>query len=118
MKGYQFTMPFPPSVGACWRVFANRSILSKRGREYREAAIQAIKDQGLSGEKLDSRLSVYIRMHPPTLAKRDVDNFLKAPLDALTHAGFWVDDEQIDKLTICRAEKIKGGKLIVTVREI
>ena len=31
----------------------------------------------------------------PDKRVRDLDNLLKAPLDALTRAGFWVDDSQI-----------------------
>jgi len=116
MSDYQFEMPFPPSVNGYWRTFQNRQIISKRGREYRIAAIASISAQGLSGEKLSGRLSVYVRMHPPTRARRDLDNYLKAALDAISHSEFWIDDEQIDKLTICRAEIIKEGKLVITVR--
>ncbi|EOO4515428.1 hypothetical protein ACSIMR_005209, partial [Escherichia coli] len=30
------------------------------------------------------------------------DNILKAPLDALTHAGLLIDDEQFDEINIVR----------------
>lgn len=72
----------------------------------------------LDNEGLECRLSVYIRFHPPCNRRRDLDNYTKATLDALTHAGFWEDDSQIDKLTISRAEKINKGRLVITVREI
>jgi crossover junction endodeoxyribonuclease RusA len=47
-----------------------------------------------------------------------LDNVLKAANDALTHAGVWLDDEQIDELTVIRREKVKGGKMIVEINEI
>ena len=40
---------------------------------------------------------------------------LKATLDALTHAGVWLDDSQIDLLSVERAQVVKGGELRVTI---
>jgi crossover junction endodeoxyribonuclease RusA len=115
MSDYKFEMPYPPSVNSCWRVFNNRSILSKRGREYRAEAIKAMQLLGLYDEMLSGRLQVHLTLHPPTLRKYDIDNFCKATFDALSHAKFWEDDEQIDSLSITKGEKIKGGKVIVCV---
>jgi crossover junction endodeoxyribonuclease RusA len=42
---------------------------------------------------------------------------LKATLDALTHAGVWEDDSQIDALTITRAPLV-GGMLKVRIEVI
>lgn len=118
MCDYEFELPYPPSVNSCWRVFRNRSILSKRGREYREEAIKAMQSQGLYEECVSERLSVSLTLHPPTLRKYDIDNFCKASFDALSHAGFWVDDEQVDQLSIKKGEKVKGGKLVVKVTKL
>ncbi|AUR88381.1 endodeoxyribonuclease [Vibrio phage 1.112.O._10N.286.46.B11] len=118
MSDYTFELPYPPSVNACWRVFNNRSILSKRGREYRADAIKAMQSIGLGNEMLTERLQVHLTLHPPTLRKYDIDNFCKATFDALSHAGFWEDDEQIDSLSIKKAEKIKGGKVIIKVTKL
>ena len=114
MKDYQFNMPWPPSLNGYWRTFKNRQIISKRGRDYRKAAIAHLNEIGLAGTKLDGRLAVTVTLHPPTLRKYDCDNFFKAIGDSLTHAGFWVDDEQVDILTIKKAAKISGG--LVTMR--
>ena len=111
MADYDFSMPYPPSVGAMWRSIGNRFILSRKGRAYREDAIKHIKSIGLFDEALDSRLSVHMVINPPTLRKYDIDNRCKAPFDALSHAGFWLDDEQVDRLTIIKGEKVKSGRL-------
>lgn len=38
--------------------------------------------------------------------------------NAITHAGIWLDDEQIDKLTIIRGERTPGGMCLVEIIEI
>ena len=67
---------------------------------------------------LTGRVAVRIEAQPPDRRVRDLDNLLKAPLDALTHAGLWVDDSQIDELTIMRLPPLSGGSLRVVVVEI
>lgn len=116
MSDYEFELPWPPSVNGYWRAFRGRQIISKRGREYRGEVIQQFHNNKLLGECLSSRLAVSITLHPPTLRKYDIDNWCKAPFDALTHAKFWLDDEQVDMLTVTKAEKIKGGRVIVKVK--
>lgn len=61
------------------------------------------------------RVSVEISLHPPDKRKRDLDNYLKGVLDALTHVGIWDDDSQIDKLTIKRGIIVKGGYVDVSI---
>ena len=114
----ELTLPWPPSVNKCWRhvVMGGRSatLLSREGREYRERVHDMLGD----GTPMDGRLRVSIDMYPPTRRVCDVDNYLKAPFDALTHAGVWRDDSQIDELHIHRREVVKGGKLVVRIEEV
>ncbi len=58
-----------------------------------------------------------MKLYPPTKQARDIDNFLKAPFDALTHAGVWGDDKQIKKMDVEWMDVIKGGKLEITIRQ-
>ena len=115
---YEFELPYPPSVNGYWRNFQGRQIISKRGRDYRIDSINALIRLGLSHERISGRLSVSVVIHPPTLRKYDIDNWCKAPFDALTHAEFWEDDEQVDSLSIKKGEKIKGGLIKIKVRVI
>ena len=112
---YIFTMPWPPSVGGCWRVFRNRLILSVRGREYRKEAIERLKELGLYKELLVDELHVSLVLNPPTLRRYDIDNFNKALFDSLSHGEFWLDDEQVISLNIKKGVKIKGGNVQVNV---
>lgn len=69
-------------------------------------------------KRLSRRIGVRVSVYPPDRRKRDIDNILKAPLDALTHGGMIEDDGLIDVLHIERREVVKGGKLEITVWEI
>jgi crossover junction endodeoxyribonuclease RusA len=44
----------------------------------------------------------------PDRRRRDLDNTLKATQDAMTHAGIWDDDSQIDDLRIVRKRDAAG----------
>jgi crossover junction endodeoxyribonuclease RusA len=86
------TLPFPPSVNTYWRnIGRGRTIISKRGRQYRDDVVGHVAAHP-KADMLADRLHVAITLHPPDNRRRDVDNYLKAPLDALTHAGVWADD--------------------------
>lgn len=50
--------------------------------------------------------------------RRDLDNILKAPLDALTHAGLLIDDEQFDEINIVRGQLVPGGRLGIKITEL
>jgi len=110
-------LPFPPTVNNITAVVRGRKITSKRGRQYREQAMQLIKEQ-YDDAPLSGRLSVRIELHPPCRRTRDIDNYSKAPLDAITKAGLWLDDEQIDRLTVKRCEIVPGGACVVHIEEV
>ena len=124
----RLVLPWPPSANTHWRSVTigkrHAVLLSAAGRDYRSAAC-AIVRKLLAGEcQLYAvrygveRLSVSLTLCPPDRRKRDIDNSVKPTLDALTHAGLWSDDEQIDELLVRRAEIIKGGRVVVEIREI
>ncbi len=47
-------------------------------------------------------VGVKIVLHLRSKVRADLDNYAKAMLDAMTGAGLWVDDSQVDKLEISR----------------
>ncbi|EFL9616820.1 DUF968 domain-containing protein [Escherichia coli] len=63
-------------------------------------------------------LGLKIIAEPPDKRRRDLDNILKAPLDALTHAGLLIDDEQFDEINIVRGQRVPGGRLGVKIYKI
>jgi len=110
-----FLLPYPPSVNHCWARNKNGGMrLTDAGKEFRLSVQLVVNRAG--APKLSGRLSVEIIASPPDKRRRDLDNTLKATLDALQHAGLYADDEQIDDLRICRAAPKKPGSLLVRVR--
>lgn len=111
----ELTLPWPPSVNRYWRTFQGRMIISAEGRSYRKAvADQVLIQRG--AKHYEGKMRVEIQAWRPDNRRRDLDNLLKAVLDACTHAGVWVDDSNIVDLRIYWAEDI-GGMLKVKVSE-
>lgn len=115
MSDYKFEMPWPPTVNHWHQPCRNRIIKGVKAREYESKAVAHIKGLSLGSEALSSNLRVSLTLHPPTLARYDIDNRTKGVFDSLSAAGFWIDDCQVVSLTIKKAEKIKFGKVIVEV---
>lgn len=118
MSDYELELPWPPSVNGYWRSFSGRQIISKRGRDYRKEVERLMQSYGLSNENITERLSVSIKLHPPTLRKYDLDNFNKAVFDALTHSNFWGDDEQVDRLTVTKEVKTPPGFVRLKINKL
>lgn len=118
------TLPFPPSVNAYWRspnrgALKGRTLISENGRKFRVNALASILEQQRKKPKpMTADLSVSIVLYPPTKQSRDLDNYFKALLDALTHAGVWNDDSQIKALAAHWGPITKNGKAEVTIEEI
>lgn len=112
--GCSVDLPWPPSVNRYWRTFRGRMLVSAEGREYRQAVFRVC--NGLI--PITGLVEVSIVATRPDKRKRDLDNLLKATLDACT-GHLWLDDSQIWKLAIQWAPEIqKGGKLSVTAGRI
>jgi len=117
-------LPFPPSVNGYWRspnkgALKGRTLISETGRKFRVNALASVLEQLHRKPKaLTSDLAVSIVLYPPTNHKRDLDNYFKALLDALTHAGVWKDDSQIKALAAHWGPVTKKGMAELTIKEI
>jgi crossover junction endodeoxyribonuclease RusA len=93
------TLPFPPSTNRYWRHWKGRTLLSREGRTYREAAVLAVMKARVQGfGRRKCRVSIVA--HMPDARRRDLDNLLKASLDALTAARVFEDDSQVVRLLV------------------
>ena len=112
-------LPFPPSVNACWRNINGKTLISAKGRAFRANAAAAIYEQLRRRPKaITEHVSVIVKMYPPSKRRMDIDNYLKAPFDALTHAGIWSDDVQVRRAVIEWHEVVKGGRFEIEIRPI
>lgn len=110
----KYTLPLPPTVNSAWIHHGHRKIISKKYAEFKHLVWAEWLQSGRPS--YHGRLSLCITIHMRDKRKSDLDNRLKACLDAMQHAGFFADDEQIDELIVRRGEIIKGGKCIVEIR--
>ncbi|MCK4621078.1 MAG: RusA family crossover junction endodeoxyribonuclease [Desulfuromonadales bacterium] len=118
-------LPWPPSVNHYWgsRVIYSkkhrRHIVSKyiaeRGKKFRSDVIDECLIQGVINKRLQGPLSSRIELYPPKNFRYDQDNFQKALFDALTHAGVYEDDSQIDDNHVRKMHKVPGGKVIIEI---
>jgi crossover junction endodeoxyribonuclease RusA len=91
--------------------------ISKAGREFKLQVQDYVLDNAVPkmGQK---RLQMQVTLFPRDRRKQDIDNRIKALWDALTDAGVFDDDEQIDILIVQRGEIRKGGGCLVMIDEI
>jgi crossover junction endodeoxyribonuclease RusA len=113
-------LPWPPSVNKYWRhpssgPLAGRHLVSEVGRKYRDK-VRALTIGKY--ERIDKRCAVRIEAYPPDKRRRDLDNMLKAVLDALVYAKVLADDSLIDELCIFRREQSVIGEVLVKIEQL
>lgn len=113
-------LPYPPTINSYWRSArvgkGVKVYISDKGQQFRVDTMVAVL-RAKANKKLTTRLSVEVHLHAADKRKRDIDNVLKSLLDALGHAGVYIDDSQIDKLTVLRKGNVKGGQCQVFITE-
>lgn len=111
----KLSLPWPPSANHYWFIVAckggGRKVIGKKGKLFREEVANVVGTQS----PMEGRLYIKLDVYPPDKRKRDLDNLLKATLDALEHAGIYGDDNQIDDIRIVRKEVDKPGRLDITL---
>jgi crossover junction endodeoxyribonuclease RusA len=115
----ELTLPFPPSVNTYWRRHGHTVFIAKAGQMFRTNVLAAVWQQIGRPKPLKGRLSVALTLRRKDKRLFDVDNFAKAALDALAHAGVYENDSQIDRLTIERGEldRPNGSMRVVISQE-
>lgn len=114
MKSLTYTLPWPPSVNHYWRSVLiggkPRTLLSKEGREFKQAAVGAVLQQRRGpSAPLSGRLAIAVTLFPPDRRRYDLDNRLKAVLDSLTEARVWEDDRHVKIIHLEEGGIVKGG---------
>lgn len=123
MADYEFTLPWPPTSnhfhqpipfkrGNKWLA---RNITSKEVEAYQVEVRKIMEELMLSGEMIEKPVLINLTLHPKTNHKYDCSNFLKAYEDALVKCGFFEDDHWIEYGSIRKGEKVKGGKIEISV---
>ena len=103
MNTYSITLPWPPSNNRYYRHNRGRTHVSAEGQAYRDNVARIIKNA-----MLDIGLAMPVNL----------DNLQKAAFDALTKAGFWLDDAQVVDYRVVKMPVTKGGRLELTITEM
>jgi len=114
---YEYDLPWPPSVNDYYHRHHAGVSLKKAGRKFRRDVIMIVKSKG-AHETLTGPIKMDIYAWPPDRRRRDIDNILKALLDAMEFAGIYHNDYQIEKLNIERYESNGKGNVLVAIQEI
>ena len=116
---YTLRLPWPPSINSYYGTTrSGQRFIGAKGKAFREIVVESLREIPENSGTLTGRLRLVVECHVPDRRKRDLDNVLKALLDAMTHAGVYQDDCLIDDLRVIRHPVAKGGKVIVYVSEL
>lgn len=110
-------LPWPPTINSYYKVTRNgQRYLDKKVRLFRALVAESVHEQ-MPGITLYDSLFMDVYLFPPDRRKRDLDNYMKGLLDALTESGLWGDDSLIDQLHIYRGEIVTGGSVRVELSD-
>lgn len=110
-------LPWPPTVNSYYKVARSGvRYLDKNVGIFRDRIAESISEQ-CPGLYLDEPIFMEVYLFPPDKRKRDLDNYMKGLLDALTEAGLWEDDSLIHQLHIYRGARVDGGQVKVEISE-
>jgi crossover junction endodeoxyribonuclease RusA len=111
-----YELPYPPSANTYWRNLSDRTLISRKGRRYRKEVAALLMLE--RARPMLGALILRVKVYPPDRRKRDLDNILKALLDALEHGGAFEDDNQIAALHIERCCVQRGGVVTVGIKQL
>jgi crossover junction endodeoxyribonuclease RusA len=109
--GHLLILPYPPSVNDYYIRRRGRVTLTDEARVYKDRAGVMNSDPRRTPIEGPVRCRIWVWM--PDHRVRDLDNLLKALLDAGTHCRIWADDHQVESLTIVRAGVCRGGRVVM-----
>jgi crossover junction endodeoxyribonuclease RusA len=112
------TLPYPPTLNTYYRHVGYRTLISREGRAFRANVCALLGGGGPRKPPAGGRIALCMDAFPPDNRRRDLDNIQKPVLDALQHAGVYVDDSQIDLLLTRRREAVSEGRLGIAVLDM
>lgn len=110
-------LPLSPSTNTYYRKYNNIMVIGKEGKAFKQAVQEYVLVNKVPKFR-DRKLKITMVISPRDKRKIDIDNRIKAVLDALQKADVFHDDFQVDHLEMIRGEIIKGGQLLVTIEEV
>lgn len=114
---YELHLDYPPTVNTYYKKSRYGTRISLKGQKYRAAVLQDVQEQFGNADTIDTPVLVEVVLYPPDKRVRDIDNCMKALLDALTESGVWDDDSLVAQLQIYRGERVYSGAASVYIHD-
>ena len=113
----ELELPYPPSANTYYRNVRGMTLISKKGREYRQAVLNAVQSYGF--EPITGAIAVKVILYCPDWRRRDEDNTKKSLYDSISKSGLWEDDSFICA-SICekRKDEDKVGRVILQIKPV
>lgn len=111
-------LPWPPTKSSPNGPQGDFRGKAQAGKKYKSACAHACMAQGVRG--MLGPVTVEVTFCPPTARAYDLDNALariKRGLDAVSDA-IGVDDADWLSMSLVRGDKVKGGAVLVHVKEV
>jgi len=108
-------LPYPPSVNHYYRHVGNKTLISREGREFRGRVKGVVDAAGFP--PLSGPMVCDICVTRPDRRRRDIDNLIKATLDAMQHAAVYADDCEVVDLRIRWFGEEPGAVVVLTRQE-
>ena len=114
-------LPFPPTLNDYYGNHGHVKFVKKKGKAFKAALRKEIMEQLGVFEAITEPMDCEVTLYMPDRRRRDLDNYMKALLDALSPdpkedwAGLWEDDSLVDQLFIYRGEVVKGGLVVMEI---
>lgn len=115
--GIDFIVGWPPSINNYYARTRRGVYIKAKGKQYRISVAEDLQEQIGSLVSISDEVFLSVILYPPDKRVRDLDNHMKALLDAITISGLWDDDRLVSQLYIYKGEVAKGGKVKVHIGE-
>lgn len=114
----EFELAYPPSVNHYYRRTRRGVHRTAAANAFRADCLSRIWKDGTPGDDFHGPCRLTIESFPPDRQRRDVDNILKATLDALQLARVLRDDTDVCELTVIRRPPVESGKMLVRIERL
>ena len=95
----ELEIPFPPSSNHIWRGAGRTVYATREYKDFKDRVATIWRSVVPSDWNASCEYAVTIELYQGSRRRYDVDNRIKPTLDALTSAGAWIDDSQVQSVT-------------------
>ena len=98
----ELTTPVPPTLNHNIGARGKARYMTAEYKDFLWAVAEEWARRRVEDWDATKRFEIVIKLHFATRRKCDIDNRIKPLLDALTRAGVWDDDAQVDAIKVRR----------------